>query len=98
MSAYVGQPGASARAVQACHSSAPNFAAHPSAAGSSDDQYVVASPALAPGLSQRGIHSGACEGSCLCQKPRVPAPLGYRFMFSGRPSRYGRMTGAMRAA
>ena len=76
-SAYVGSCGASVRDVHGCHSSAPKFAAHTSAAGSSTTTYVR-------GLAVVGLrrcpsapsHSGAWSGRCLCQKPFVVGPVG----------------------
>ena len=52
-----------------------------------DDQVGPDSPASASGFSQRGTHSGAWSGSCLCQKPLDSAPLGKRCMLSARWAR-----------
>src|SRR2546423_989524 len=98
ISAYVGSCGRSTREVQACHSSAPKFAAQTSAAGSSTTRYVCVSPGSASGFVQRGSHSGAWSGSSFCQNPLRCAPFGYRCMFSARWVRYGRTVGAICAA
>src|SRR3546814_16425671 len=45
--AYVGLRGAAVSDVHACHSRAPKFAAHTSAAGSSTTTYVLVSPSSA---------------------------------------------------
>ncbi len=97
MSAYVGQRTSGMRDVHGCSSIAAWFASQTSVGVQSATTYCSLSPGSASVLSHRVIHSGACAGTCFCQKPFVSAPFGKRWRFSGRPSRYGRIVGAIDA-
>ncbi len=76
MSAYVGSWTCGMHDVQACSSIAPKLASHASVAGRSATTYHSLSPSSASSLCHRVIHSGACDGISLCQKPGLSTPSG----------------------